>query len=68
MKHQSTGGSGCRDSIKVEYQGAGLKIWASWESFNHCSTNPIFEDAQTMAYARKVFGIPNPDEKQMSLF
>ncbi|WP_024772930.1 hypothetical protein [Aquimarina macrocephali] len=28
------GGSGCRDSIHVSYQGSGLKIWASCISQN----------------------------------
>jgi hypothetical protein len=62
------GGSSCSDSIKVEYQGAGLKIWASWDSFNHYGTKPIFEGADTIAFAREVFGISNPDDEQLSLF
>ena len=62
------GYSGCRDSLKVWNRGAGLKIWASWDSINTYEQKPIFEGNQTIAIARHVFAIPNPDDKQMSLF
>jgi hypothetical protein len=62
------GGSSSRGSIRVEYQGAGLKIWASWDSFNHYGTKPILEGTDTMAFAREVFEISNPDNEQLSLF
>jgi hypothetical protein len=62
------GGSGCSVSVKVEYEGAGLKIWASWQGVNPCIDAPIFEGRQAMAMARQVFGIADPDDKQMSLF
>jgi hypothetical protein len=41
---------------------------ASWDSFNHYGTKPIFEGADTIAFAREVFGISNPDDEQLSLF
>ena len=62
------GGGGCRDSVKIEYQGAGLKIWASWQGVTTCIDSPIFEGKHTMKMARQVFGIDNPNEQQMSLF
>lgn len=62
------GGGGCRDSVKVEYQGVGLKIWASWQGVMTCIDTPIFEGKHTMAMARQVFGIANPDDQQISLF
>jgi hypothetical protein len=59
---------GCsRDNIGVTYQRNGLKIWA-----DHCigsrSRPPILEGKQTVSFARRVYGIPDPDEKQMALF
>lgn len=64
------GGSGCRDSISISiaYEGAGLKIWASWQSVNACIDTPIFEGTHAVAMARLVFGIADLDDKQMSLF
>ena len=62
------GGSSCSDSISIAYEGSGLKIWASWQSVNHCIDLPIFEGKRTIAMARKVFCIDNPDDQQMALF
>ena len=62
------GGSGCRDSINIAYAGSGLKIWASWDYANSSLDKPILQGRQTMEMARKVFGIRNPDDCQMSLF
>jgi hypothetical protein len=62
------GGSGCRDSISIAYQGAGLKIWANRGRLNHCTDVPILQGQQTMAMERSIFGIANPDDQQMSLF
>lgn len=62
------GGSGCRDSISIAYQGAGLKIWASWGYANSCLDTPVLQGAVTIAMARQVFGIANPDDRQMALF
>lgn len=61
------GGSGCRDSVKVTYQGAGLKIWATW-SYAHPCPAPILEGSRTVAFARDYYRIPNPADTQMSLF
>lgn len=62
------GGSGCRNSIDVAYEGAGLKIWASWQSANPCIDAPIYEGKHTMAMARLVFEIADPENKQLALF
>ncbi len=62
------GSSAYRDCPALTYQGAGLKIWAAWEFQNHVTTKPTFQGAATIATARQVYGIRNPDEKQLALF
>lgn len=61
------GGSRCRDSVKVTYQGAGLKIWATW-SYGYPRPAPILEGNRTVAFAREYYRIPDPADTQMSLF
>lgn len=56
------------DMLNIAYQGSGLKIWAGWENVNHCTDEPILQGNQTIAFARQVFGIKDPDEVQLSLF
>ena len=58
---------GSSGKICIAYQGAGLKIWAAREIFNQYEEKPVFEGKQTMQMARDVFGIKNPDSKQMTL-
>lgn len=62
------GGRGGPDQLDITYQGAGLKIWATWEVINHCAIAPIFQGAKTIAMAREIYGITDPDDKQMGLF
>lgn len=62
------GGRGGPNHLHVTHQGAGLKIWASWEVHNHLELKPLFEGAATVAMARQAYGIPNPDNPQLSLF
>jgi len=62
------GGSGARDQIDIAFQGAGLKIWASWESINLVQDTPIFAGKATIAMAREVYGIPDPSDRQITLF
>ncbi len=62
------GGSGCKDSINIAYQGDGLKIWAGAYSLNPCIDAPIIEGTQTIKMARHVFGIIDPATQQMDLF
>ncbi len=62
------GGSGSRDTLSIAYEGSGLKIWAGWKSINPYMEQPIFEGQQTINMARMVFGIIDPNDKQMTLF
>lgn len=62
------GGSGARGEIDITYQGAGLKIWASWDIPNHVLDAPIFEGADTVKMARHIYDIPDPTNCQMALF
>ena len=70
LKHEIgiAGGSGCRDSISIAYQGSGLKIWASRTTPNHGTDEPIFQGTQTMKMARLVFNIADPSNLQADLF
>lgn len=61
------GGSCEPDRLSVTYQGAGLKIWGGWHIVNHVTEPPLIAGAKTIAMAREVYGIPDPDEDQMSL-
>jgi len=62
------GGSGGPAQISLAFQGAGLKIWASWESINLVQDTPIFAGKATIAMAREVYGIPDPSDRQITLF
>ena len=61
------GGSCGSDDLDVNYQGAGLRIWASW-SWANMRGKPLFAGPATVAMAREVYGIANPQERQMRLF
>ncbi len=62
------GGSGARGEIDIAYQGAGLKIWASWDIPNSVQDKPIFAGAETIKMARRIYGIANPNDTQLALF
>lgn len=62
------GSSGYRDCPCIHYQGAGLKIWASWESFTPQRCEPIFKGNATIRMARDVYSIKHPDDAQLDLF
>jgi hypothetical protein len=62
------GGSCGPDSLSLTYQGAGLKIWISWEVQNHCATAPTFAGKATVAMARLVYGVKDPADRQLALF
>ena len=62
------GGFGGPDMLSVSYQGAGLKIRASWETHNTVTEVPVFQGAATIATAREVYGIRDPQDKQLALF
>ena len=62
------GGSAGPNSLSLHYQGAGLKIWISWEIQNTYRTKPTFEGKSTIAMARLVYGIKDPTDIQLTLF
>ena len=61
------GGSCGPGRLCVCHQGAGLKIWASWHIVNHVTEAPIFKGKATLAMARHLYRIPNPDDRQLPL-
>ena len=61
------GGCGSLDSLHVSYKGAGFKIWGGWHIVNHVQEAPLFQGKATIAMAREVYGIGDPDDGQMSL-
>lgn len=64
-------GGGCssyNNRPNVHYKGAGLKIWAIWESISPYTVPPTLQGQQTINMARTVFGIKDPSDKQISLF
>ena len=63
-----SGGSGCRDSINIHYEGAGFKVWASWKCFNLCLGEPIFQGNATIKAARLLFGVKNTNDAQLDFF
>ena len=62
------GGSGGPNQLSVSYQGAGLKIWGGWHTVNHLIQVPLFSGNQTIATAREIYNISDPNNNQMNLF
>lgn len=62
------GGSCGPGAPDVSFQGSGLRIWASWEIRSHRGDKPLFSGAATIAMAREIYGIANPQNHQMRLF
>jgi len=62
------GGRGGPGELSLTYQGAGLKIWISWEVQNTHTTPPTFQGKATVAMARLVYGIKDPADAQLALF
>jgi hypothetical protein len=62
------GGSAGPDALSLHFQGAGLKIWISWEIPNYVRMKPTFEGKSTIAMARLVYGIRDPADIQLSMF
>ena len=62
------GGSCGPGRMDVVFQGSGLKIWAGWHIVNHHEETPLFKGKATIAMARHLYGIGDPEEDQMSLF
>jgi hypothetical protein len=62
------GGSCGPGRLDVTFQGSGLRIWGGWHFVNHHKEKPLFQGRTTLAMARLVYGIADPNEDQMSLF
>lgn len=62
------GGCGGPDCLSLTYNGAGLKIWISWEIHNSHQMKPTFSGDATIAMARLVYGVKDPEEVQLALF
>jgi len=62
-----SGGSYGPGALWISHQGAGLKIWISWEIENHVTAPPRFEGKTTIAMARLVYGIKDPTDRQLVL-
>lgn len=62
------GGSGGRGDMKTHYEGAGLKVWGSWQVFRPCMEEPLFQGDATIKAARLLFGVKDPNDRQLSLF
>ncbi|MGH6837490.1 MAG: hypothetical protein ACREDT_01550 [Methylocella sp.] len=62
------GGSAGPGSLSLHHQGAGLKIWISWDIRNTHQCKPAFEGKSTIAMARLVYGIKDPADTQLALF
>jgi hypothetical protein len=68
LKSASSLGRSSPDGISLTYQGAGLKIWNSWEIENTHEQPPTFQGWATMAMAREVYRIKDPADSQLALF
>lgn len=62
------GGSSGPDGLSISQNGAGLRIWASWEIQNIHTARPVFAGKSTIAKAREVYGIRDPADRQLALF
>ena len=62
------GGSGGPNTYSVTYAAAGLRIWGGWHVVNHLLEKPLFAGKTTIAKAREVYGIADPNDKQLNLF
>jgi hypothetical protein len=60
------GGQGGPGMLGISYQGSGLRIWAD-RGIGSLRRRPILAGAATVAMARTVYGIKDPNDKQMSL-
>ncbi|NEJ60778.1 hypothetical protein GUK21_31895 [Rhizobium leguminosarum] len=61
------GGSGGPDALSLWFQGAGLKIWISWKIQNTHKAKPTFAGKTTIAMARMVYGVKDPEDVQLEL-
>ena len=62
------GGSGGPLAYSITFTGSGLRIWGSWNVVNHAIEKPLFAGKATIAKARAVYSIANPEDDQLGLF
>ena len=62
------GGSGGPDCLSVSYNGSGLRIWGGWHVVNHVVEPPLYSGKATVAMARTVYNISDPEDNQLALF
>ncbi len=62
------GGSGGPDRLSVSYKGSGLRIWGAWHIVNQVIEPPLFSGRATVAMARTVYNIADPEDNQLALF
>ena len=60
------GGSGDPDGLFISQNGAGLRIWASWEIQNIHTAKPVF--AGHHRQGPRGYGIRDPADRQLALF
>ena len=61
------GGSGGPDRLSVCFKGSDLRIWGGRCSFNHVEEKSLFSGTATIAMAREIYDIADPELEQMSL-
>ena len=61
------GGSGAPGRPSVSYSGNGLRIWGGRKRVNHVLDAPLFEGMTTIAMAREMYAISDPEEPQQRL-
>ena len=62
------GGCGGPETYSITFAAAGLRIWGGWQVVNHVLEKPLFAGKTTIAKAREVYGITDPNDKQLNLF
>lgn len=62
------GSRGGPDQLHITQQAAGLKVWVSWHIHNYIREEPALVGTGTIAMAREVYGVKNPDDGQWVLF
>lgn len=61
------GGSGGPGRLSVCFKGPGLRIWGGRHSLNHVEEKPLFSGTATIAMAREIYDIIDPELEQMTL-
>nr|WP_306263967.1 hypothetical protein [Pararhizobium sp. IMCC3301] len=62
------GGRSASGELSFTVMGAGLRIWGGWQVVNHVIEPPLYAGKITIAIAREIYGIADPDNPQLRLF